>query len=147
MRVFGQYGSKERLFEMMNKVNKLNESDMSKDKRDEIVDDFMKFVDGELNLNGDYPEVILVDDVEEAKKMKSYGRYIPDKNELLVVTANRALADSLRTIAHELVHHKQGIEGKLNTNSGETGSPEENEANAVAGIIMRKFGKENPIIY
>jgi Zn-dependent peptidase ImmA (M78 family) len=147
MRVFDKYGSKERLFEMMNRVNNLNEDSMSIDKRDDIVDKFIKFVDSELELNGEYPEIKLVDDVETAKEMKSYGRYMPDKNELLVVTANRALADSLRTIAHELVHHKQGIDGKLNNNSGATGSPEENEANAVAGVIMRKFGKENPEIY
>lgn len=147
MKIFNSYGSRERLFEMMSRVNNLNENDMSKDERNIIVDDFMKFVDSELNLDGDYPEVVLVDDIETAKEMKSYGRYMPHKNELLVVTANRALADSLRTIAHELVHHKQGIEGKLNQDSGETGSPEENEANAVAGIIMRKFGKSHPEIY
>jgi hypothetical protein len=32
-------------------------------------------------------------------------------------------------------------------NSGETGSDIENEANAMAGVLLRNFGKQNPIIY
>lgn len=147
MRINEVYGSKERLFDMMNKVNNLHENVMPVDERNKIVDDFVKFCDAELELDGDYPEITLVDDIETAKAMKSYGRYMPDDNTLLVVTANRALADSLRTIAHELVHHKQNKEGKLKPDSGETGSPDENEANSIAGIIMRNFGKNNPIIY
>ena len=38
-------------------------------------------------------------------------------------------------------------EGKLNNNSGETGSDEENEANSLAGVIMREYGRNNPKIY
>jgi hypothetical protein len=52
--------------------------------------------------------------------------------------------DVCRTLAHELVHYKQKLNDKLNAESGTTGSPEENEANSVAGIIMRKFSKEFP---
>ena len=52
--------------------------------------------------------------------------------------------DVCRTLAHELVHFKQGQANLLNDQSGETGSNEENQANSVAGIIMRKFSKEFP---
>ena len=65
--------------------------------------------------------------------------------------ANRNLADALRTLAHELVHYKQKQEGRLELNnadkSGADGSSIENEANAVAGVILRKYGKLNPDIY
>ena len=37
--------------------------------------------------------------------------------------------------------------GLLGPNSGDTGSDIENDANAVAGIIMRDYGKQNPDIY
>jgi hypothetical protein len=57
------------------------------------------------------------------------------------------MADILRTLAHELVHHMQNGKGELNSDSGEDGSPTENEANATAGLIMRKFGRENPEIF
>jgi Zn-dependent peptidase ImmA (M78 family) len=55
------------------------------------------------------------------------------------------MADILRTLAHELVHHMQNLNGdELN---GEDGSDTENEANAMAGVIMREFGRENPEIF
>jgi predicted nucleic-acid-binding Zn-ribbon protein len=41
----------------------------------------------------------------------------------------------------------QNRRGELDQDSGEDGSPIENEANATAGIIMRKFGRENPQIF
>lgn len=59
-----------------------------------------------------------------------------------VVCQNRHPIDTMRTLAHELVHWKQ-----RSTNmelDGETGSEIENQANALAGVIMRKFGKKYP---
>ena len=57
------------------------------------------------------------------------------------------MADVLRTLAHELVHHRQNELGKLNNDSGKTGSDVENEANVKAGILMRDFGKDREEIY
>jgi Zn-dependent peptidase ImmA (M78 family) len=57
------------------------------------------------------------------------------------------MADLLRTLAHELVHRKQDEDGRIDHNSGETGSEIENEANAQAGVLLRKFGKQNEEIY
>ena len=67
--------------------------------------------------------------------------------EIKVLTKGRALVDILRSIAHELVHAKQHEEGRLEPGSGDYGSPIENEANSIAGIIMRKFQRENRDIY
>ena len=52
--------------------------------------------------------------------------------------------DILRTLAHELTHFQQFKRGKLSTGAGEDGSPIENEANAEAGVILRKFNTEFP---
>jgi hypothetical protein len=57
------------------------------------------------------------------------------------------LADVLRTIAHEMVHHKQNLKGILNINSGQDASPEENQANQLAGLLLRVYGRNNPHIY
>jgi Zn-dependent peptidase ImmA (M78 family) len=57
------------------------------------------------------------------------------------------MADILRTLAHELVHHMQNLDDRLTDNSGDDGSPEENEANALAAVIMRQYGRENSHIY
>lgn len=66
-----------------------------------------------------------------------------------VYAKDRAIIDICRSIAHELVHHLQFKEGRLNdaTTDGADGSPIENEANSVAGIIIRKWGKLNPDLY
>jgi hypothetical protein len=61
---------------------------------------------------------------------------------LLRFMSKIAIIDVLRSIAHELVHYKQNLEGRLidAAKDGSDGSPIENEANAVAGVIM-KYGK------
>jgi hypothetical protein len=149
VKVFHSYGSKERLLEMLQKVNKvvLKEAVLPKEKKAEVVSQFMKFLAGKLGLGSDVPQVVLSYDPEEAAGMASFGKYTPETNELRVVAINRNLADTLRTIAHETVHYKQKKDGKLNSTSNNTGSAEENEANALAGEFMREFGKNNPIIF
>jgi len=74
----------------------------------------------------------------------SFGMYVNDQKTLYVAIINRHPVDILRTVAHELVHFKQDTLGELNDESGRTGSPEENQAHEVAGIIMRHFNKEYP---
>lgn len=66
-----------------------------------------------------------------------------------IYAKDRAIIDVCRSIAHELVHHKQNIEKRLlnAVKDGEDGSPIENEANAVAGVIIRKYGKLHPELY
>jgi Zn-dependent peptidase ImmA (M78 family) len=90
---------------------------------------------------------MLSDDEKEAQTMHSFGKYTPEVKEIRVVIANRNLADILRTLAHELVHYWQYLKGELKTDSNNTGSKHENEANALAGALMREFGKMNSIIF
>jgi hypothetical protein len=74
----------------------------------------------------------------------SFGMYVVGENKLYVSLTNRHPVDILRTVAHELVHFKQDIQGELNDQSGETGSPHENQAHELAGVIMRYFNKKYP---
>lgn len=147
MRIYDSYGTKERLLEMMKRVNNLNEAFLPKEKKIEVINNFVKFVGEKLNIDDNLPKILLSDDNNEAETMHSFGKFTPEISEIRVVIANRNLADILRTLGHELVHHKQNIEGKLTINSSETGSSDENEANALAGILMREFGKDNSIIF
>jgi Zn-dependent peptidase ImmA (M78 family) len=149
MKIFHQYGSKERLLEMFQKINNvvLTEALLPKEKKEEIIEKLIQFVNKKLDLENDIPKIIISYDEKEASNMKSFGKYTPEKNELRVVLANRNLADGCRTIVHELKHHEQNKKGKLDQNSNETGSEVENEANAFAGIVMREFGNLYPIIF
>ena len=74
----------------------------------------------------------------------SFGMYVNGEKTLHVAITNRHPVDILRTVAHELVHFRQDIRDELDDNSGETGSPEENQAHEIAGIIMRHFNKRYP---
>lgn len=96
----------------------------------------------ELSLDT-LPHIKLVKELND-KKQPSFGCYVQGENILYLALNNRHPVDILRTLSHELVHYKQDLDGRLDDASGETGSDIENEANAVAGIIMRNFNKANP---
>jgi len=105
-----------------------------------------KFVNYACNrLNVDEPKIFIINSPLYSQEYHSFGGYHPLEQKIKVVVHNRNMADILRTLAHELVHHRQNIDGEeLN---GEDGSNTENEANAMAGILMREFGRENPQIF
>ena len=94
-----------------------------------------------------FRSIHLIHDKKEAQKQKSFGGYHPESKAIYVNTAGRHPVDVMRTLAHELSHHKQDLEKRLKVDSGKTGSDIENEANAKAGIIMRNYGKANPNIF
>lgn len=145
MRVQHPYGSKERLFEMVKKVNRLNEDVLPKEQKEELINKFVSEVCKYLGISSNKIEISY--DPKEAQGMTSFGKHTPSTGIIRVVAANRNLADVLRTLAHELVHRKQEKEGKLYAGAGDDGTDIENEANAEAALIMRRFGKANPIIF
>ncbi len=142
------YNTKERLFEIFQKVNGivLTEVVLSKDNKSELIKRLVGYVKGELDIDT-LPKIVISHNKTEASNNKSFGGYNPTNNSIRVVLANRNFADACRTLVHELVHHKQNENGELNKDSGVTGSNHENEANSIAGSIMRNFGKENPEIF
>lgn len=124
---------------------KIGEDTSKENNYSEVVQMFEKF----LPLAMQYIDIDQLPKMHFAPELStgnqpSFGMYIPDDGLLAVALANRHPVDILRTVAHELVHYKQHMNGELNPNSGETGSPHENEANSVAGIIMRAFNKKYP---
>jgi pyrimidine deaminase RibD-like protein len=74
----------------------------------------------------------------------TFGKFVNDENVVYLDIAERHPVDILRTLAHELVHYKQNTEHQLAAGSGATGSPEENQAHEVAGVIMRDFNRLHP---
>lgn len=80
--------------------------------------------------------------------IKTTASFDPDSNNIWVYTKNRnMLGDILRSIAHEIRHFKQNLDGAITDESGKDGSEHENEANSFSGLMIRKFGRENPAIY
>jgi hypothetical protein len=109
------------------------------------VADFVNFAKEYLAIEDDIKIKLAFERTPDIKTTAYY-----DLGGLIVVYAkNRAIIDVCRSIAHELVHHKQMLDGRLldAVKDGEDGSPIENEANAVAGVIIRKYGKLHPELY
>jgi hypothetical protein len=108
---------------------------------EEKLDDFVQFACDHLRLQ-DTPKIELV---QVRDDNMTTANYCPNTKNIKVYAKGRALFDVARSLAHELVHHKQNVNGEeLN---GETGSDCENEANATAGQIIRLYGKKNPDFY
>jgi hypothetical protein len=74
--------------------------------------------------------------------------YNPNNHDIWIYVKNRnMLADPLRSLAHELRHMKQNLDGVLNDRSGEDGSIHEGEAHCFSGLQIRLFGKMHPEIF
>jgi cytidyltransferase-like protein len=120
---------------------KLNESQTA------TIGEFIKYSIKNLGLQNLPSNLTLSYDNNKAKEKRSFGYFDPSSNKIWVYVKNRNMADILRTLAHELIHRKQEEDGRLDINSGKTGSPIEDEANAMAGVLLRNFGKINNSIY
>ena len=115
------------------------------DAKASVVNEFVNYCMEYLSV--DRPKLKLINSKDYAYENRSLGGYSPSEKKIMVVVHNRNMADILRTVAHEMVHHMQNLDKRLTPASGEDGSPDENEANSLAGVIMRKFGRDNPQIY
>jgi cytidyltransferase-like protein len=123
----------------------LNEGKLT-EKQNDTIYTFLKFATKELGLKK-LPKLTISHDTKKSKAHHTFGYFDPNNNSIWIYFGDRVMADVLRTLAHELVHRKQEEEGRIKPDSGKTGSTIENEANAKAGVLLRKFGKNHPEIY
>lgn len=116
--------------------------------KQQSIQHFVEYATKRLKLK-ETPKVNLVGGREFAEVKTSLGGYNPDDKSIYVATEGRLTADILRTIAHEMVHRKQDEMGLVRNavTDGADGSPIENQAHAVAGILMREYGRINKQIY
>ncbi len=112
---------------------------------DEIVGDFLDFCQDSLG----YETPASVELVTDRDKLVTLASYNLNDNSVRVYSKNRALADVLRSIAHELVHHKQLEDGRIDVNNPpqDVGGEIEDEANALAGQLVKAFGYTGVNIY
>ena len=94
------------------------------------------------------PQIRLRRDPEWTRRNGTFGRYTqgqPGQIELAV--SGRHIIDVLRTLAHEMTHAAQDQRSGLPDDAGRTGSPWEDEANAMAGRIMRHWADQEPELF
>jgi len=107
--------------------------------QEHMISHLLRLCQDELKLD-QLPEIKLISEPYIGTSKKSFGEF--DGNSIKVVIKDRHSMDILRTLAHELVHWKQRLIGM--DMDGSDGSEVENQANAIAGVIMRKFGEKYP---
>jgi pyrimidine deaminase RibD-like protein len=130
-------------------LGKINEDTDTKHSIDEdemmvMVKEFLPVAMKDLKIKR-LPHIVLQPYVEEHDGQATFGRFVDAEERIYLGIADRHPVDILRTLAHELVHFKQYEDDKMYPGAGQTGSPIENEAHVVAGIIMRHFNKKYPM--
>ena len=129
------------------KVKELLTEGLEKKDTYPILLDFIRFAAKDLELNS-LPKFDFVFDSKESMERKSFGGYQPGNEHITITVTNRHIMDVCRTLAHELVHYKQDLDNELEDDeAGSTGSPQENDANARAAVIMRNFGRAFPDMF
>ena len=104
----------------------------------EIIKEFIDFCISELGIINS-PDYHLTNNRED---IATTAHYDEEGNLVKVYIRDRALVDVLRSIAHELVHHKQREDGRIggdNPQPPDIGGPIEDEANAIAGQLIKKY--------
>jgi hypothetical protein len=126
------------------KIKELLTEGLTKKDTFTVLHDFIRFAAEDLELDS-LPKFDFVFDSGRSVEHKSFGGYRPGAEHITITVKNRHIMDVCRTLAHELVHYSQDLKKELEDDgAGATGSPQENEANARAAVIMRNWGKKNP---
>jgi len=112
-----------------------------------FVDLVIKELGIENEVNIDYTEDKSKVDTTAVYRYEDGENADIENAEVTVYTKERALQDIMRSVAHELVHHHQNEEGELKGKIQNVGGPIEDEANAVAGELLKKYGLQHPEIY
>ena len=105
-----------------------------------ILHEFVRFAAEDLELNS-LPKFDFRFDTKRSVEHKSFGGYQPGGEHITITVKNRHINDVCRTLAHYSQDLKKELE---DDDAGRTGSPQENEANARAAVIMRNWGKKHP---
>ena len=129
------------------KIKQILTEGLDKKETYKILLDFIRFAAESLELKS-LPKFDFVFDSNESMERRSFGGYAPGDEHITITVKNRHIMDVCRTLAHELVHYAQDLKNELeDEDAGATGSPQENEANAEAAVIMRNWGKQNPDLF
>jgi hypothetical protein len=107
-----------------------------------LAGEFILFCADSLPIEGNF-EVHLVNS-REPHGISTTALYEVGNNCCKVYCKNRALADVLRSVAHEMTHMMQDQIGILNGQIRDAGGFHEDQANAKAGELLKLFAKSSP---
>jgi hypothetical protein len=124
------------------KVHLRNPTKFFNNKKIRVLKQFIQMLQNEVTLNKDVK--ITFEDTDSKAPMTT-GVRLPN-HDIRILAKNRILVDILRTIAHEWAHEYQSQKmGVKDTDKiQDIGGPEENMANILSGIFVKKFERLYP---
>jgi hypothetical protein len=121
------------------KLFKTKEYPMPEPEMVKLIIDFVQFASKYLKLDGQEIKIRLVH--AAPKEAITTGCYAPGTKMISTIAQNRHFIDYCRTIAHEMTHLKQDLEGRVATENQEIGGEIEDEANAKSGQVVKSYIK------
>lgn len=118
---------------------------MLDDNQKKKLTDFTKFVIKDLKIQHP-PTIAILNDRGNLKTTANYD-YEKENKVIKIRGGNRLMVDIMRSIAHELTHHRQWEQGLLKVRPPDIGGPIEDGANAIAGRLIKKYALVDPTIY
>jgi len=109
------------------------------------ISDFAKFVVKELGIK--HPPTIVILATRDGLKTTANYDYAKENKVIKIYGRGRILVDVMRSLSHELNHHKQWEDGRLKVKPPDIGGPIEDESNAIAGRLIKKFALIDSTIY
>ena len=120
------------------KVSVIHKDSKVHPKNHKLINKFIEFLQEKYPLKKDIKVIFLG---ERVGQMTTGSRLSNDQ--IHVLTKKRINRDILRTLAHEWIHEYQRTILKR-PNGPDIGGPNEDEANAISGQLMKIFEKEYP---
>lgn len=101
---------------------------------------FIRWVKEKLHITGAVPHMHFQDEKESPEQNRT-GYYNPNTEKLWVYTGNRNMIDIMRTVAHELAHHKQREDG--DTYATQDLANIESQADMAAGMLIKIYVRQH----
>lgn len=124
-----------------------NNSTKNIDKYRDLIENFLQYAQDKHDLDDDCVIIFSSDKENSENPLGDTAYYAPPKKTIVAYVDGRHIKDILRSISHELVHHKQNKEGRLkNINAKENYAQEdeylrdiEKEAYKLGNITFRDW--------
>jgi len=110
-----------------------------------LIADFIDRCNNELSIDEECDYSIFFVDNRKKHGIKTTAFYDPRDNTIKIYAKGRMIIDCLRSLAHEMTHMMQQEKGLITGPVKDEGGFHEDQANAKAGLIVKRFIKQTGI--
>ena len=110
-----------------------------------MISDFIDRCNNELSIDEECSYRIYFVDDRKKHGIKTTAFYDPRDNTIKIYAKGRMIIDCLRSLAHEMTHMMQQEKGLITGPVKDEGGFHEDQANAKAGLIVKRFIKQSGI--